>query len=59
MKVRIATVEDVQALHQLHFELNCHRHTLQPTNFQGHSVDEEWICENILNVDKDYYSWYY
>ena len=54
MKVRIATVEDVQALHQLHFELNCHRHTLQPTNFQGRSVDEEWICENILNVDKEY-----
>ena len=54
MKVRIATVEDVQALHQLHFELNCHRHTLQPTNFQGRSVDEEWIYENIVSSDKDY-----
>ena len=50
MKVRIATVEDVQALHQLHFELNCHRHTLQPTNFQGRSVDEEWIYENIIRL---------
>ena len=54
MKVRIATVEDIQALHQLHFSLNCHRHTLQPTNFQGRSVDEEWIYENIISSDKDY-----
>lgn len=54
VKVRIATVEDVQVLHQLHFDLNCHRHTLQPTNFQGRSVDEEWICQNIMSSDKDY-----
>lgn len=54
MKVRTATVADIQALHQLHFELNCHRHTLQPTNFQGRSVGEEWICENIASHDRTY-----
>lgn len=54
MGVRIATVADIHALHHLHFELNRHRHRLQPTNFQGKAVDEEWICENIESRDKDY-----
>lgn len=54
MGVRLATVADIKTLHHLHFELNCHRHSLQPTNFQGRAVDEEWIFENIESYDKDY-----
>ena len=54
MKVRLATVRDVKALHRLHYDLNGHRHTLQPKNFQVRSVDEEWILNNISSREKEY-----
>ncbi len=54
MKVRVATVNDVKVLHQLHYDLNRHRHALQPKNFPGRSVDEEWILNNISSCDKEY-----
>lgn len=54
MTVRLATLEDVEHLHNLHFKLNRHRHELQPKNFQGKSVDEEWIEENLRDSHRDY-----
>lgn len=55
MTVRIATHEDVEQLHNLHFKLNRHRHQLQPKNFQGKSVDEGWIKDNIKSAHRDYF----
>lgn len=54
MKVRVATVKDVKELQKLHYDLNRHRHALQPKNFQGRSVDEEWVLNNISSCDKEY-----
>ena len=54
MNIRMATLEDVETLHNLHFALNRHRHSLQPTNYQGKSMDEEWIEENIKTRYRDY-----
>lgn len=55
MTVRLATLEDVEHLHNLHFKLNRHRHELQPKNFQGKSVDEEWIIQNLKASNRDYF----
>lgn len=54
MNIRLATIGDVEALHNLHFALNRHRHSLQPTNYQGKSMDEDWIKDNIEMRYRDY-----
>lgn len=54
MNIRLATLEDVEALGNLHFALNRNRHRLQPKNYQGKSMDEEWILKNIQTRYRDY-----
>ena len=58
MNIRMATLEDVETLHNLHFALNRHRHSLQPTNYQGKSMDEEWdehFEEVLVNLTRSEY----
>lgn len=54
MKLRLANFQDVKVLNRLHFNLNLHRHQLQPTNFQGKSMGEEWVEEKINDTCTDY-----
>ena len=54
LKIRLANLNDVEALNVLHFNLNRHRHKLQPKNFQGKSMGEEWVKEKITEEKTNY-----